>query len=246
MLVNISNDKPDFFSFHLQSKYFKDITSSALFLFPKKKQVILFIPKVKFDDIEIRKRVMIEFMEFLSLIYYLKDERYINIIPNENVYDSELHIMRKEFDKPSIDSKTQNIILNNIGDYINPKSAHLIRNSKEEVIYEGVDLQSSIFDQVVNNLMGLLFVSEELKEFVKNKYKSKDDIRYEQGQIATWIGIGLALAFGILGLFNPFDKSNNQFNYEKLAPLMKNSNKIHQDIHDIMENLKTKKDSIKK
>ena len=114
------------------------------------------------------------------------------------------------------------------------------------MIYEGVDLQSSIFDQVVNNLMGLLFVSEELKEFVKNKYKSKDDIRYEQGQIATWIGIGLALAFGILGLFNPFDKSNNQFNYEKLAPLMKNSNKIHQDIHDIMENLKTKKDSIKK
>lgn len=205
MLYNISNDKLELFSFHLQHKYFKDLTNSALFLFPKRKEVILYIPKVDFDNLDKRKNIMMEFMEFLSLINFLKEERYINIIPNEDVSLSELHIMRKDFDNPKIEESTQKIFLNDNGDYLDPKQAHLIFNNDSEIIFEGVKLQQLIFEQVSENCMGLLFVTEELKEFVKNKYLSKEDLRYKRGQIATWIGISLALIFGIFGLFNPFN-----------------------------------------
>ncbi|WP_159023275.1 hypothetical protein [Formosa sp. L2A11] len=237
MLYNISNDKLELFSFHLQHKYFKDLTNSALFLFPKREEVILYIPKVHFDDLEKRKSIMMEFMEFLSLISFLKEERFINIIPNEDVGKSELHIMRKDFNNPKIEQSTQNIILNENGDYIDTKQAHLILDSDSEIIFEGVGLQKLIYNQVTENCMGLLFVSEELKEFVRNKYMSKEDLRYKRSQIATWIGISLAIIFGILGLFNPFNHKQNTVPIEpqELSPIIKNSNEIHQDIHKIIE-----------
>ncbi|MCW2120847.1 hypothetical protein [Flavobacterium sp. 7A] len=97
MLYNISNDELELFSFHLKNKYFKDLTNSALFLFPKREEVFLYIPKIEFDNLVKRKNIMMEFMEFLSLINFLKEERFINIIPNEDVGLSELHIMRKDF-----------------------------------------------------------------------------------------------------------------------------------------------------
>lgn len=246
MLYDISNDELELFSFHLQNKYFKDLTQSALFLFPKREEVILYIPKMDFDNLKKRKSIMMEFMEFLSLINFLKDERYINIIPNEDVGNSELHIMRKDFDNPKTEPTTQNVILNDSGDYINPKQFHIILNSKSDIIFEGVRLQKSIFNQVMENCMGLLFVSEELKVFVENKYKSKEDLRYKRSQIATWVGISLALIIGVLGVFNPFDNKRNtiQLDPQELKPIIKNSNEIHQDIHKMIKIMESKNDSL--
>jgi len=248
MLYNISNDKLELFSFHLQQKYFKELTDSALFLFPKRKEVLLYIPKVYFDNLEKRKNIMMEFMEFLSLINFLKEERYINIIPNEDVSLSELHIMRKDFGNPKIEESTQKIFLNDNGDYIDPKQAHLIFNNDSEIIFEGVKLQQLIFEQVTENCMGLLFVSEELKEFVRNKHLSKDDLRYKRGQIATWIGISLALIFGILGIFNPFNYKQKMLpiDSQELNPIIENSNEIRQDLHRIIKIIEPQKDTIGK
>ncbi|MCW2120846.1 hypothetical protein [Flavobacterium sp. 7A] len=94
--------------------------------------------------------------------------------------------------------------------------------------------------------MGLLFVTEDLKLFITNKYKSKEDLRYTRSQIATWIGISLAIIFGILGLFNPFSNKENttDFDYKELKPIIKNTNEIHQDIHRIMKKIESKQDSL--
>ena len=43
-------------------------------------------------------------------------------------------------------------------------------------------------------------VSEELKDLVKNKFETDDEIRFTKQQIATWISIGMAILLGILGI----------------------------------------------
>ena len=203
MLYNISNDKFESFDFYLQKNYFKDLIASALVIIPSRKEVILYVEISDFNDIEKRKAIMIEFMEFLSLVNFLKEERYINLMPIQDALESSIYIMRKDFDKISYESESGKTILNKKGDYIDQKQGHLILNSHSEVIFEGVRLPYSIFDQVIENCMGLLFVSEELKEFVKNDYRSKEDIRYNRNQIATWVGISIAILFGFLGIYIP-------------------------------------------
>jgi hypothetical protein len=248
MLFNISNETPELFSFYLKKKYFQNLTSSALLVLPELKKIILHIPKIDFDDLDKRKRITIEFIEFLSLIKFLKDERYIDIIQIDDLIPN-IDLLGKDFDKiEEAPAKKKGFTLNERGDYIIPSHSELIMNSNSETIYQGVEFKNDIYKQVVENCMGLLFVSEELREFVKNKYKSKEDLRYRYGQIFTWIGIMLALVFGVLGLNNPFDDHKNKVSLDskEIAPLIKNTKDIHQDMHKIMKNFESKKDSLSK
>ena len=43
-------------------------------------------------------------------------------------------------------------------------------------------------------------VSEELKELVKNDFKTDEEIRFAKQQFATWLSIGVAILLGILGI----------------------------------------------
>ena len=43
-------------------------------------------------------------------------------------------------------------------------------------------------------------VSEELKELVKNDFKTDEEIRFAKQQLLTWISIGVAILLGILGI----------------------------------------------
>ena len=53
--------------------------------------------------------------------------------------------------------------------------------------------------------MGNLFhctfsVSEELRELVKNNFRSEDEIRFRKQQCLTWVSIIAATLIGILGI----------------------------------------------
>ena len=43
-------------------------------------------------------------------------------------------------------------------------------------------------------------VSEELKDLVKHNFKTEEQIRFAKQQRLNWIGIGVAILIGILGL----------------------------------------------
>lgn len=51
-----------------------------------------------------------------------------------------------------------------------------------------------------NSLHVAFSVSEELKELVKNNFKSEDEIRFRKQQYLTWISIIVATLIGILGI----------------------------------------------
>lgn len=44
-------------------------------------------------------------------------------------------------------------------------------------------------------------VSQELRELVKNGFKTEEDIRYRNQQIATWVSIVVAFFIGLAGIF---------------------------------------------
>lgn len=43
-------------------------------------------------------------------------------------------------------------------------------------------------------------VSEELKDLVKHNFKTEEQIRFAKQQLTTWVGIGVAILIGILGI----------------------------------------------
>ena len=44
-------------------------------------------------------------------------------------------------------------------------------------------------------------VTQDLKELVKNDFKSVEEIRFQKQQLLTWISIAVALIIGLLGIF---------------------------------------------
>lgn len=64
-------------------------------------------------------------------------------------------------------------------------------------MYEtGRDLQFHIS----NNFYAPYCVSQELKDLVKNNFKTDEEIRFRKQQCSNWIGIGVAILIGILGI----------------------------------------------
>ncbi len=59
--------------------------------------------------------------------------------------------------------------------------------------------------EMVRPLEKLLFsayhASEDLKELVKNNFKSEEDIRFVKQQWLTWISIAVAIIIGLLGIY---------------------------------------------
>lgn len=54
--------------------------------------------------------------------------------------------------------------------------------------------------RVERNLYSSYSVSEELKDLVKHNFKTEEQIRFAKQQRSNWIGIGVAILIGILGL----------------------------------------------
>lgn len=53
----------------------------------------------------------------------------------------------------------------------------------------------------IGNLFHCAFsVSEELRELVKNNFRSEDEIRFRKQQYLTWVSIIVATLIGILGI----------------------------------------------
>jgi hypothetical protein len=208
LLEKISKDDLEFFSFFLQNDYFQNGNNSALVVLPQQKEALLFIKKDIFDDLKLRKFEIRNFIEMLALVEYLKQNRLIDLIPNPQSQLPSMHVMRKDFNSISQVTTTSNIILNQVGAHLKFPDMSKIYNAQNEIIFEAVSLGKYTYELIIKDFMGLLFVSEELKYFVQKGFKSEDDLRYKYGQIATWLSISMALLFGLIGIYNPFENNS--------------------------------------
>lgn len=209
-LCLITFSETEFFSFFLQTKYFTKDNNKALFIIPKQNKALLYVKKEIFDNINSRKKELGEFLELISLIIYLKENRYINIYPNDEILKSELLIMKESFNSPSNDIP-HIIKLNVEGDYIDTNNFLFIYNNQNNVIYQAIDVDSNVYDLIINNFFGLLYVSEELVQLSNNNFISEeesrfntqlqeDEAKFKKQRCDTWISIGLSFLVGASAL----------------------------------------------
>ena len=89
-------------------------------------------------------------------------------------------------------------------------------NSTETIILEGpfkgwygadreekywmYDIWKNQLSSIDRFLYSNYYISEELKDLVKNDFKTDEEIRFAKQQWMTWISIGVAILLGILGI----------------------------------------------
>ena len=248
LLATKSEDNLEIFSYFMQNDFFIKSSDLALAVLPPTNAAVLYIKKNVFDDLSSRKREIRNFIEILSLIEYLKQYRLIDIIPIPSPPDVTIHLMREDFNTPTIDSQNSDLLLNTHGLHIKNTDIGKIYDAQNKIIFEGVTLDKYTYDLILNNFLGLLFVSEELKDFVRKGFKSVEDRRYRIGQVATWVSICIALIFGIIGIYNPFDikGKNYKIDTHQIDSLLFQNNKLIYNVEKILFELnnQTKKDTL--
>lgn len=202
LLCSIDVDSFDFIHEILKKNFFTKGNNQLLMIVNS--QAFLYLEKDVFEDLEKRKREIYLFKEMLFLLQFLNDKKYISNISDFNFNQNQIIILRESYCNPAI---TQGKIrLNDNDDYFitDPPKAEIF-NKNGDVIYKGISLDyGNLFQMISNNLIGLTFVSEELKNLVRNNFKTDEEKRFKKNFCLTWVGIIVAFLVGIFGLFNPF------------------------------------------
>jgi len=207
-LAKVDLANTNFFSYFLQTNYFTKESKKALFVLTKQQIILLYLEKELFNDMNRRKEELGKLYELLSLIIYLKESRYITIYPNPEVIKSDLLVMREDFDSIS-EEGTSKVIFNRSGLYLSTNNPEYIYDSENNIVFIAVSLGVDVYNLIIENFMGLLYVSEELVELTKRDFKSHEDIRFRKQQIATWVGIVIAFLIGICSVFLQLNDTNN-------------------------------------
>lgn len=211
MLAKVNLANTDFFSFFLQKNYFTTKSKKALFVLTKQKTVLLYLEKDLFNDLTKRKEELGKLFELLSLIIYLKENRYITIYPNPEVLKSKLHVMRDDFNSISTTKEdSTKVLLNKEGLFLRTSNPENIYDSENNIAFIAVSLGEDVYNLIIENFMGLLYVSEELVELTKRNFKSQEDIRFKKQQIATWVSIFIALLLGVWGVYQQLNDSKTK------------------------------------
>ena len=168
----------------------------ALAFLPSRGEAVLYL-KGTIEDPSNRQR-MVEFLELISLIEYLRSERYIHSI--HFAATAQLFIMGEGFDEISQNDQGD-IVLNKLGHHIKPADAGWIYNAQGGKEYQGLILkksESSVYDVISNFVSSPLVPTQELKEFVDNKYQTREGLRYAQSKRYTRLALGVAIFFGVV------------------------------------------------
>lgn len=131
--------------------------------------------------------------ELISLIKYLVENRLITILP---INLREAHVLGRQKAKLARPGYTEvdDAILevdSNMGNWFD-KSTH--DQTYWPNCYDEKQLPISTY------LECWFSVSQELRDLVKNNFKTEEQVRFEKQQRLTWISIGIAALLGILGI----------------------------------------------
>ena len=180
----------------ISEQLFSIESGMALVFLPDRGEALLYLRGKKED--EINRQRMAEFLELLSLIDYLRTERYIHSL----IFSASapFFVMCKDFDSVSQD-ENNNIILNKDGYYIDPKNPSWIFSADGSKEFEGLLFtkeQSSIYQILENIISSPLAPTQELKGFVSNNFKTKEELKHSQAMLYTRIALGVAIFFGVI------------------------------------------------
>jgi hypothetical protein len=213
ILCSIEIDNFDFINEVLKKKYFTKSSNQLLIIDNVTNNAYLYLKKEIYDVIEERKKETYVFTEFIFLLQYLKENRYISTISDIKIKEEPVIIIKESFVNPPLNQGK--IILNENEDYIltDPPNPEIF-NKNGAVIYKGISLDyGNFYKMITENLLGVTFVSEELKYLTHNNFETEEEKRFKETlkigkkhfkitQIISWVSIGIAIILGLIGVFN--------------------------------------------
>ncbi len=174
----------------------KILEKRGIVIMPHDNQCYIFLHKDKFGDSDIdEKRGLGYVTELVSLVHHLIKERLIVIIPAR---DCPSPVIGKRLAKQT---DPELISIDNGKEFITLRYRNVNwcdRAGHQIAWFVQLPLESLPVDKL---LMPWFSVSQELRDLVKNNFKSEDEIRYINQQVLTWISIILATIIGLLGIF---------------------------------------------
>ena len=168
----------------------------GIVIMPHEERCYIFLHKDKFSESDLdEKRGLGYVTELVSLIHLLIKERLIIIIPARDCPSPVIgkrHAVKTAPELISIDSGRGFITLG----YRNVNWCD--KDGHQTAWPVWLPLEALPVDKL---LMPWFSVSQELKNLVKNKFKSEEEIRFRKQQVLTWISIISATIIGLLGIF---------------------------------------------
>jgi len=214
----------------LQDTFFTSKSKLALIVKHDSRDLLFYIDFELFDNKEEINKKNHDLFELINLLDYLKSIRYLTIVsPSEKL--NKFEVIYSDFKIPRFENNNK-LILNENGYYLYTNCPDIIYDSENNEKLKSGKL-NEYYEYIYSNMFGLIFPSEELIDFVKHDFKTKDDRKHKQNLFVGWVGIGLALILGVLGIWIPFltEEDTTQV-LNKLKSINNNTSKISSDIKE--------------
>ena len=208
-LSEISFSDTEYFSHFLKTKYFTQNSNKALHILSRENKALLYVKEAIYDDNKLRKKELGEFLELISLIIYLRENRYINIFLNDefNIIDEiklfEYDELLEEYGAIELDASIFNLIRDNFFGLLYV-SEELIQLSNNDFISEEESRFNTQLHENEKTFNKQLLEDE--KKFNKqlledekkfNKQLLEDEKKFNKQQFVTWFSIGLSFVVSI-------------------------------------------------
>jgi len=231
LISEIEFESNETFSRFLTNRYFTSKRKQALIVQHDTQDVVFYMSPEVFDNNSRRAKELKYFWSLISLIEYLIKQRYAtNISIKER---SGLDLMYEEFDG-STHYDGSKIILNAKGDYLLPSKPDIILDSSGKIKLKGI-LWKELYQNISDNLLGIISPSEDLLYLVKNKFQSEEDKRYHMQLKLTWLGIAISGCLGFYSISSDVIRTDDTKAFEK--DLLKKSSLIEVEIKSFNNNV---------
>ena len=173
----------------LQDNYFTINKNNILIINHIKKEVLLYIPENNYDNQEKKAQAIGELWEFISLLAYLVETRYLYILPIKQ--KSYIDFLYEGFVN-GINSNNRYIYHKENNGSITKIYPDRIQQDNEEITHKAI-LFNGLYEDICKYILGIVYPTEELKYLVKNNFKNKEDIHFSKQKNLMWIGIIISI-----------------------------------------------------
>ena len=199
-LASLEPEQTTLLTEFLGSLYFSEEKGRAMIIQTAGKYAVFYLRPEIFDNEKSKRIEIIKLLELISLIRYLKNQGYLFIYTGEPQKAKSMYFLNDSFKNPQ--QAGEAIVLNAQGDHTSKPES--IFNKANQVVYKGISFDPETYEMMVNNLTGVLYVSLELRNLVRNQFdlKEKKEVKNPKWQIRT--SIVVAFFFVLAGLFFEF------------------------------------------
>lgn len=140
------------------------------------------------------------FIELLGLYDYLVEIGWIHTWRAFDFPEDSIEIISSISDM--IDERTfpNKTIISTTGLYLDRIDYH-IKDKNDQVKYFPLVLDKNVNAKIKQCNGCVIFITEELIQYVKNDFRTKDDINNRRNLVAAWFGIGIAIISSIISIW---------------------------------------------